>query len=105
MDAALISKIIVWILVGTLAGALAGMVVKRQRSGFGHLGNLAVGLVGAAIGLFAGQVLELKLGLADIAINLDEVLLAFIGSMVFLAVLAICRRFFGKKNKRGELES
>jgi uncharacterized membrane protein YeaQ/YmgE (transglycosylase-associated protein family) len=100
-----VSQVVVWILVGTLAGSLAGLVVKRQRSGFGHLGNLAVGLVGAAIGLFAGEVLEIKIEkLVEIAINLNEVVLAFVGSLVFLAVLAICRRFWGKK-KRGELES
>ncbi len=100
-----ISQVVVWILVGTLAGSLAGIVVKRQRSGFGRIGNLAVGLVGAAIGLFAGQVLEIKIDqLVEISINLNEVLLAFVGSLVFLAVLAICRLIFRKK-KRGELES
>lgn len=100
-----ISQVVVWVLVGTLAGSLAGLVVKRQRSGFGHLGNLAVGLVGAAIGLFAGQVLEIKVdALVAIAINLNEVLLAFVGSLIFLAMLAIGRRVWGKK-KRGELES
>jgi uncharacterized membrane protein YeaQ/YmgE (transglycosylase-associated protein family) len=100
-----VSQVVVWILVGTLAGSLAGIVVKRQRSGFGHLGNLAVGLVGAAIGLFAGQVLKIEIEqLVAIAINLNEVLLAFVGSLVFLAVLAIARRVWSKK-KRGELES
>ncbi len=95
-----ISQVVVWILVGTLAGSLAGIVVKRQRSGFGHVKNLLVGLAGAAIGLFAGNVLRIQVeALAAIRIDLNEVLLAFVGSMVFLALLALGRRIWGKKRK------
>jgi hypothetical protein len=39
-------EIVVWLIVGALAGALVGMVVTRKREGFGHWANLGIGLVG-----------------------------------------------------------
>ena len=35
-----IGELIVWLVVGALAGSATGMLVKRQREGFGRLGNL-----------------------------------------------------------------
>ena len=32
-----IAQFIVWIVIGLLGGSLAGLLVKRQRSGFGFL--------------------------------------------------------------------
>ncbi len=41
---------IAWLVVGLIAGALAGMVMKG--GGFGIIGDIIVGLVGAAVGGF-----------------------------------------------------
>ena len=46
--------IIVWLIVGAIAGWLAGMVVKG--GGFGLIGDIIVGIVG---GLIAGWLLPL----------------------------------------------
>ena len=37
------SQIIVWLIVGALAGSIAGMLVKRTREGFGPFTNLGIG--------------------------------------------------------------
>ncbi len=42
-----IQSIIIWIIVGAIAGWLAGMVVKG--GGFGLIGDIIVGIVGALI--------------------------------------------------------
>jgi uncharacterized membrane protein YeaQ/YmgE (transglycosylase-associated protein family) len=45
-----LAKVIVWLIVGGLAGSLAGMLVKRTKEGFGRWTNFGIGLVGAIIG-------------------------------------------------------
>lgn len=44
------TKLIVWIIVGTISGYLSGIIWKGR--GFGFLGNLALGICGALIGGF-----------------------------------------------------
>jgi uncharacterized membrane protein YeaQ/YmgE (transglycosylase-associated protein family) len=45
-----INQIVVWIIIGLLGGSLAGLIITRERKGFGILRNLGVGLVGALVG-------------------------------------------------------
>jgi uncharacterized membrane protein YeaQ/YmgE (transglycosylase-associated protein family) len=47
-----ISEIIVWLIVGLLAGTVIGRVVKGTKQGIGVTANLGIGLVGAMIGGF-----------------------------------------------------
>ena len=54
-----VQSIIIWIIVGAIAGWLAGMVVKG--GGFGLIGDIIVGIVGAMI---AGWLLP-QLGIRD----------------------------------------
>ena len=90
-----VDEVIAWIIVGALAGSLAGMIVKGQRAGFGRLRNLAVGLVGALIGGLLFKALHINLGLAGaITITSEEVVAAFVGSFAFLAVLWAIRRWW-----------
>jgi uncharacterized membrane protein YeaQ/YmgE (transglycosylase-associated protein family) len=48
--------VIAWVIVGLIAGALAGRVMKG--SGYGVIGDLVVGLVGAMLGGFLFGLLE-----------------------------------------------
>jgi uncharacterized membrane protein YeaQ/YmgE (transglycosylase-associated protein family) len=85
-------EVITWLIVGALAGSLAGMVVKRQRARFGRLLNLGIGLVGALIGGFLFKVLHIDLGLVGaITVTSEEVVAAFVGALIFLAVLWFIR--------------
>jgi uncharacterized membrane protein YeaQ/YmgE (transglycosylase-associated protein family) len=74
--------LIAWLLVGLIAGALAGRVV--EGGGFGVLGDIVVGLVGAFIG---GLILH-ALTRSDVAGSfIGECIVAFVGACILLAVL------------------
>jgi uncharacterized membrane protein YeaQ/YmgE (transglycosylase-associated protein family) len=91
-------EIVTWLIVGALAGSLAGMLITRRKEGFGTLSNLAVGLVGAMIGGFLFKILHISLGLLDdITVSLREVVAALVGSLIFLIVIWLVRKKAGKK--------
>jgi uncharacterized membrane protein YeaQ/YmgE (transglycosylase-associated protein family) len=85
--------IVVWLIVGALAGSLAGMVVKRSKEGFGRLTNIGIGLVGALVGGLFFKIFNINLGLRNIVVSFEELLEAFLGSLFFLLVLWIVRKF------------
>ena len=45
-----LTQFIVWIIVGLLGGSVAGLIIRRERRGFGVWRNLGLGLVGALVG-------------------------------------------------------
>lgn len=73
--------IIAWLIVGAIAGWLAGLFMKG--SGFGLLMNIVVGIIGAFLG---GFVLSL-LGIAGGAGLIGSIVVAFIGAVILLAIL------------------
>ena len=85
-------KIAVWLIVGALAGWLAGVLVKRNRSGFGHIANTFIGLVGAFLGGILFKTFNIDFGLGAVTVRLDDLVSAFAGSLVFLLILWILRR-------------
>ena len=84
-----IDQIIVWLVVGAIAGTLIGSIVKRSRKGFGAATNLGIGLVGALIGGLLFKALGLDLGLGNIAVSLEDIVAATLGSVLFLLILRI----------------
>jgi uncharacterized membrane protein YeaQ/YmgE (transglycosylase-associated protein family) len=76
----------VWfIIIGLLAGFLAGAVVKGH--GFGMIGNLIVGVIGALL----GGVIFMMLGI--VATNLiGELICAFIGAVVLLLIINFIKK-------------
>jgi uncharacterized membrane protein YeaQ/YmgE (transglycosylase-associated protein family) len=82
---------ILWfIIIGLVAGFLAGTVVKG--GGFGILGDIIVGIIGAILGGWLFSVLHINIGGVDpLVINL---IVAFVGAVVFLLIL---RLISGKK--------
>ena len=88
----MVGEIIVWLIVGALAGTLAGMVVKRTKRGFGPLPNLGIGMVGALIGGGIFNLFKIDLGLGQIAVTFEDLLAAFIGSLIVVLVVWIWRR-------------
>jgi uncharacterized membrane protein YeaQ/YmgE (transglycosylase-associated protein family) len=72
--------IVWWLVVGLIAGALAGLVMRG--GGYGIVGDIVVGLVGALVGGFlAGLV-----GLGSSGF-VGSIIIAFIGACVFIAIL------------------
>ena len=77
---------LIWMLViGAIAGWLAGLVMKGR--GFGILGNIVVGIVGAVIGGF----LFTALGIAFWGL-LGTLLVAFIGAVILLFIVGLIKR-------------
>ena len=72
--------LLVWIIVGLVAGFLASHFVKG--SGYGLIGDLIVGLLGAVIGGFVlGFFVHTTVGL------LGSIVVAFIGAVILLFVV------------------
>lgn len=75
--------ILAWLIVGLIAGWLAGMVMKG--GGYGVIGDIIVGIVGALIGGFLASVL-FNVDAVN-GFNLVSILTAFIGSVVLIAII------------------
>jgi len=90
-------QIIVWLVVGALAGSLVGSVIKRSREGFGLWTNLGVGLIGAAVGGFLFDLFGIDLGLGELSVSFEDLLAAFVGSLIFLAAVLIVKKQAEKK--------
>ncbi|HDY66062.1 MAG TPA: GlsB/YeaQ/YmgE family stress response membrane protein [Phycisphaerae bacterium] len=90
-------EVIVWLIVGGIAGSLAGMVVTRKKEGFGRYANLGVGLLGALMGGFIFDFFDIGVGLGKLSISFKDLLSAFLGSLAFLVVVWFVKRWWKKK--------
>jgi uncharacterized membrane protein YeaQ/YmgE (transglycosylase-associated protein family) len=79
-------QVIVWVLVGLIAGSIVGLMVTRDRKGFGLTSNLLIGLAGAFVGGLLFRLFGLLTSLDQYAISLRDVLSAVIGALIVLAV-------------------
>jgi uncharacterized membrane protein YeaQ/YmgE (transglycosylase-associated protein family) len=91
MDISL-SDVIVWLLVGAIAGTLLGRLLRGRKEGFGTWTNIGVGLVGALVGGIVFRVFKIDLGLGQIAITAEDLVAAILGSLLFLLVLKMRRK-------------
>jgi uncharacterized membrane protein YeaQ/YmgE (transglycosylase-associated protein family) len=87
-----ISDILSWLIIGISAGSLAGMIVKRRKSGMGNMVNLAVGLVGAIIGGAVVRLLKIDFGLGQIVLRWEDMAAAVIGSLLFIILVSVLRK-------------
>jgi len=76
-------SIVAWLIVGLIAGWLAGLVMKG--GGYGVIGDLVIGVVGGLIGGFLASVI---FG-ADMlnGINIVSIVTAFVGAVILIAIL------------------
>lgn len=76
-----VQSLVLFLLVGAIAGWLAGAVMKGR--GFGLVGNLIVGIIGALVGGFlfgSGYTL------------LGQILVAFVGALILLVLIGLIKR-------------
>lgn len=85
-------RVIVWLIVGALSGTIVGILIKRQKKGFGPITNLGIGLIGALIGGSLFQIFGIDLGLSEIVISLQDLVAALLGSLLFLAVVWVIQK-------------
>ena len=79
-------SLIAWLVIGAIAGWLAGTFVKG--GGFGLLGDIVVGIIGAFIGGWLAGVLGIHVGSGWIS----SILTAAIGAALLLLLLRAVRR-------------
>lgn len=79
-----VTSLVSFLLVGLIAGWLAGQIMKG--SGFGLLGNMVIGIVGAFVGGFVFQLFDLTSdGL------LGFIITATVGAIIFLFIARLIR--------------
>jgi uncharacterized membrane protein YeaQ/YmgE (transglycosylase-associated protein family) len=84
-------QLIVWLIIGTLAGYLAGQVVRGK--GYGVLGNMLIGLVGAVIGGLLFELFDVEIsGLPTFTFSLTDLIVAFIGALILIVATRMVRR-------------
>ncbi len=81
-----IQSLLVLLIVGAIAGWLAGVIVKGY--GFGLVGNIVIGVIGA----FIGNWLFPSLGLFDLPGYPGIILSATLGAILLLVVIGLIRR-------------
>jgi uncharacterized membrane protein YeaQ/YmgE (transglycosylase-associated protein family) len=81
-----IETIIIWLIVGAVAGWLAGQVVKG--GGFGLVGDIVVGIIGAVVGGWLLPRLGIYIGGGIIAAIIN----AAIGAIIVLLVVRLVKR-------------
>jgi uncharacterized membrane protein YeaQ/YmgE (transglycosylase-associated protein family) len=81
-----IEDLIIWLVIGAVAGWLAGQIVKGY--GFGLVGNIVVGIIGA---LIAGWLLPL-IGFAVGGGIIAAIINALIGAVILLFVIGLFKK-------------
>lgn len=82
-------NILVWIIVGAIAGWLAS-IVMRTNSSQGLLEDIVIGIVG---GILGGFILDaLNIGGQVTGLNVGSIVVAFIGAVILIALLRMLRR-------------
>lgn len=82
----MIEALIIWLIVGGVAGWLAGLVMKG--GGFGLIGDIVLGIVGAFV---AGLLLP-AIGIAIGGGIIAAIINAFIGACIVLLVVRLIKR-------------
>jgi uncharacterized membrane protein YeaQ/YmgE (transglycosylase-associated protein family) len=77
---------IMWLIIGAIAGWLAGILVKG--GGYGLIGDVIVGIVGAFIGGWLAGVLGLNIGGGLIA----SIITATVGAVLLIVILRMIKR-------------
>ena len=81
-----IESLIIFIIVGAVAGWLAGLIVKGV--GFGLLGNIVVGIVGAFIAGWLFPAIGISLGSGIVA----AIIHSTIGAVILLVLIGLVKR-------------
>jgi uncharacterized membrane protein YeaQ/YmgE (transglycosylase-associated protein family) len=80
-------SLLVILVVGFVAGWLAGKIVRG--GGFGIIGDIIVGIIGALIGRWLFGFLKISIG---VNFWVDAIITATVGAVVLLFVLRLIRR-------------
>ena len=74
--------ILVWLILGLVAGWLASLIMGS--GGFGLIGDIVVGVLGAMLGGWLGSMF---LGLDVTGLNLTSLAVAVVGAVILIAIV------------------
>jgi len=80
------STVVWWLVVGLIAGVLASFVM---RGGYGIVGDIVIGIVGAFLGGFLASLLGI--GASGLV---GTIIIAFIGACILIAILRMISRSY-----------
>ena len=81
-----IETLIIWLVIGAIAGWLAGLIWKG--AGFGLVGNIIVGIIGAVVGGFLLPRIGLAIGGGTVAVIVNAVM----GALIVMFALSLVKR-------------
>jgi uncharacterized membrane protein YeaQ/YmgE (transglycosylase-associated protein family) len=81
-----------WLVVGLIAGFLASLVMRG--GGYGIVGDIIVGIVGAFIGGFLASLVGIGAGGL-----IGTIIIAFIGACILIAILRLVSGSFGRRRR------
>jgi uncharacterized membrane protein YeaQ/YmgE (transglycosylase-associated protein family) len=85
-----LSGLVWWLVVGLIAGFLASLVMRG--GGYGIVGDIIVGIVGAFIGGFLASLLGIGAGGL-----IGTIIIAFIGACILIAILRLVAGSYGRR--------
>jgi uncharacterized membrane protein YeaQ/YmgE (transglycosylase-associated protein family) len=77
-----------FIIIGIVAGFLAGQIMKG--GGFGLIGDLIVGVVGALLGGWIFSLLKISMG--GLPPLVGELIVATVGAIILIVILRLIKR-------------
>jgi uncharacterized membrane protein YeaQ/YmgE (transglycosylase-associated protein family) len=80
-------SIVSWIVLGAIAGYLAGFLVKGDE-GLGVIGHIVLGIVGALVGGFLARVF-LGMDPIDGAFDISSIVAAIVGAVIVVWVVGM----------------
>ena len=80
------AEIVIWLAIGAIAGWLASQLIRG--GGYGLIGDIVVGIIGAVIAGYLLPLIGIHLGAGFVR----SVINAFIGACLLLTVLRLDRR-------------
>lgn len=89
-----LGMVLTWIIIGLIAGFLAGVLIRGRR--FGFLASVIIGLLGAVIGGFVFNAIRIPVPASlqePINIRWIDILVAFVGAVILLLVLGLFYRY------------
>jgi uncharacterized membrane protein YeaQ/YmgE (transglycosylase-associated protein family) len=78
--------IIVWLIIGAIAGWLAGTLLRG--GGFGLIGDIIVGIIGAVLGGWLAGVLGLHIASGMVS----AIITATVGAIILILIVRVIKR-------------
>ena len=81
-------SIVIWLLIGAVAGFLAGLIM--EGGGFGLIGNIIIGILGAVVAGYLFPRLGVSIPVADPLVR--SIIVSTLGAIILLFIIGLVRR-------------